>query len=103
MPEERNNYVFEGSIEQGVDWGRFHQRYTINTFADLRFSVDKEKLDYNNRMVPGVGAKLKIAAGPGIVQIGVKGAYEDRFVTHRKDSFVYGFVNWWFGWDLKGR
>ncbi len=102
VPEERNDYVFEGAVEQGIDWVKFHKRYTVNTFADFRFTVDKEKLDYTNRLMPGVGLKLKVAVGPGIVQVGVKGAYEDRFESRRRSSFVYGFVNWWFGWDLKG-
>jgi len=103
VSEERDNYVFEGAIEQGIDWKTWRNRYTLNTFADFRFIVDREHLDYNNRLTPGVGVKLKVPVPSGLVQLGLKGVYERRFETERNDAIVYGFVNCWFGWDLKGK
>lgn len=101
-PEERENYAIEGSLEQGVDWGSTRSRLTLNTFGEVRYSVDTAGLDYNNRLIPGIGVKLKKDFGAGVIQFGVKGVNEYRFESHRSNRIVLGFVNWWFGWNLGG-
>lgn len=102
--EENNNMVLEGSLEQGIDWNRFGGgRWTLNTFGEFRYSVDRVGLDYNNRLIPGIGIKLKARISTGIVQIGVKEVNEIRFRSDRSDHIALGFVNYWFGWDLGGK
>ncbi len=101
--EERDNRMLEATLEQGVDWTRLADRLTFNTFAEMRYQVDAAGLDYNNRVVPGVGAKLKLRTRNGLIQSGVKGVYEYRYESGRSDTIVMGFVNCWFGWDLGRR
>lgn len=101
--EERENYALEGTLEQGVDWIHLSPRLILNTFAELHFNLDKVGLDYNNRVIPGVGAKVKVRVGSGIVQVGLKSVYEYRFESDRSNAMILGFVNGWFGWDLGGQ
>ncbi len=101
--EERDNRALEATLEQGVDWARLADRLTLNTFAEMRYQVDAAGLDYNNRFVPALGAKLKLRMRNGIIQSGVKGVHEYRFESGRSDTIVMGFVNCWFGWDLGRR
>jgi hypothetical protein len=103
VQEERDNFSAEGNIEQGIDWIRIGKRLTLNTFAELRYTLDTAGLDYNNRVIPGIGIKLKARVGSGVVQFGVKGVEEYRFKSDRSAAIVLGFANWWFGWNLTGR
>jgi hypothetical protein len=103
VQEERDNFAAEGSIEQGIDWARIGSRLTLNTFGELRYTLDTAGLDYNNRVIPGIGIKLKARVGTGIIQFGVKGVEEYRFKSDRSAAIVLGFANWWFGWNLGGR
>jgi hypothetical protein len=103
IQEERENYALEGTLEQGIDWIHLSPRLIFNSFAELHFNVDKAGLDYNNRLIPGVGAKFKVKVGSGIVQLGLKSVYEYRFESNRSNAIILGFVNCWFGWDLGGK
>lgn len=99
--EERENYMFEGSLEQGIEWFRFAERWRLNTFGELRFNVDREGLDYNNRLIPGIGIKLRGNLGAGAIQFGLKAVEEHRYKSDRSDRIILGFINFWAGWDLR--
>ncbi len=101
---ERGNNALDGSFEQGIDWLNINERLTLNTFGEFRYNLDTEGLDYNNRVIPGIGAKFKLRIGHnGMAQFGVKGVYEHRFKSGRTNTIIMGFVNCWFGWELGGR
>jgi hypothetical protein len=103
VSEERQNYALEGNLEQGVDWISINHQWALNTFGEVRYTVDQEGLDYNNRLSPAVGIKLKAKIGFGMVQLGLKAVDEYRFKSDRSNAIVLGFVNCWFGWNLGGK
>jgi hypothetical protein len=103
IQEERTNFSAEGDFEQGIDWIRLNDHITVNTFAQFRYTVDTAGLDYNNRIVPAIGAQFKVKVGTGIVQVGLKAEKEYRWKTDQSSGIVLGFANYWFGWNLGGK
>jgi hypothetical protein len=102
--EERENLLAEGALEQGVDWAEVGPRMFLNTFASLRYSVDSEKLDFNNKLEPGVGVKLRLLLGDWAqAEVGVKYVVEYRFESDRRGDTAIIFLNWGGWWDLKRR
>jgi hypothetical protein len=110
---EDNNWLYMGKITQGVDWLRFgkNDKWTFDTYGSFGFSVDRNRLDYNNKIVPAIGAKIERSFTRGVVSAGVEGIYE----RHFGDTAVYdsgspikqsgygvqAYVSYWFGWNLK--
>ena len=98
---EKENLLFDGKIEQGIDWMALDSKkeYILNTFVDFRYTYTK-KYPWNNQI--GIGMKVRrIFPKAGIADIGVKLVHENRWKEDLSASGVQVFFNWYFDWDLK--
>jgi len=101
QPEDKDNWMVGGRIEQGIDWFTLGNGLTLNTFAELEYGHDKVGFDWNNKVAPGAGIKLKIPITyNGLIQLGFKYVSEYRWKSDRQNSVFMVFANWWFGWNL---
>ncbi len=100
---ENHDLLLTGRIEQGAVWMNFGQdnRWRLNTYAALTYSVDNAGLGYYNKYAPAVGVKVQRTFDDGVLDVGVQLAQEHRFKDNAKATGAQAFVNWWFGWDLK--
>lgn len=103
---EDNNIMFQGVLNQGIDWMKINDNWTFNTYAQVSVNTDRNGLDYNNKIVPSVGAKLSKGYENGVVDFGVEMFHEQRFgdlykSTNRTDTGIKVYANYWFGWDAK--
>ncbi|MFQ5914578.1 MAG: hypothetical protein ACE5JS_15495 [Nitrospinota bacterium] len=102
---EEENLIVEGAIEQGVDWFRVTDRIIFNTFVRLRYVVDTEAFDFNNRLSPQAGLKLKLPLSDwGLVEAGAKFVGDFRFREPRRleEGFLL-FLAWGAWWDINPR
>jgi len=103
---ESDNVLLQGRVEQGMIVGHVGA-FRINTFGALNYSVDRNGLDYNNKVAPMVGVKMqRDLSSQGIVEFGVQAVHERHFrgVSAGNPSSgtgVQAFVSVWSGWDLK--
>lgn len=111
---EDHNWIYQGSISQGVDWFKFgeNKNWTFDTYGRLGFSVDRNDLSYNNKLVPALGAKVVRNFSHGAFDVGVEYIYQRHFgdvydgadaVHDRVDREGHGaraYVSYWFGWNL---
>lgn len=100
---EDNNVLLQGKLEQGIDWVKFgdKKRWTLNTYVSLGYSVDKNKLDYNNKLVPAIGVKVSRSYEHGVVDFGVQAVHENHFRAtggRKSGSGVQAYASYWFGW-----
>lgn len=103
---EDNNILLQGKLEQGIDWFRFGDgNWVLNTFGSVGYSVDKNQLSYNNKIVPALGIKVSRKFDQGVIDVGTQLVHERRFRT--PDGFpssgtgVQVYVSYWFGWNLR--
>jgi hypothetical protein len=101
---EEDNTIIQGKIEQGIDWFYLDSASTwkFNTYASFGYSADSEHLDYNNKAVPAIGAKVTKTLKNGAIDIGVQAFKENRWEDGVSDNGVQLYVSSWFGWNLKG-
>jgi hypothetical protein len=101
---EDDNVLLQGRVEQGIDWKKYGN-WTLNTYAALGYSADKNELSYNNKFVPALGVKMTRSFSSGVVDIGVQAVYQNNFrgVTSgpNTDYGVQAYVSYWTGWNLK--
>lgn len=102
---EENNVLLQGRAEQGMIVGHVGD-FRVNTFGALNYSVDRNGLDYNNKIAPMVGVKMQRDLGSrGIVEFGVQAVHERHFRGVNggpsTGTGVQAFVSVWSGWDLK--
>jgi hypothetical protein len=100
---EEKNVVLQGKLEQGIDWVRLgkNKNWTLNTYLSAGYSVDKDKLDYNNKIVPALGVKLSRKFDNGVVDFGIQAVHERRWIDGKSGSGIQAYATYWFGWDLK--
>lgn len=111
---EDNNWIYQGSISQGVDWFKFgaDKKWTFDTYGRFGFSLDRNRLSYNNKIAPAVGAKVVRSFSNGAIDAGVEYVYQRHFGDIYDGASVvdtpvaregYGaraYVSYWFGWNL---
>ncbi len=99
--EETTATIVDGAVEQGVDWHRFHDDLTLNTFARIAYTFDSKDLDWNNKLKMGPGAKFKLAVGKeGLLELGLQYQWHHRLKTNRTRSGTVFFLNWSLAWDF---
>ena len=97
--KERNNLVISSASEFGVDLWTYQNLFTFNAVLELGYKADTERLDFNNWVQSAIGAKLQLSpSSMTIVEIGVKYAYEYRFLTHQSYSWPIVVSNWVGSW-----
>jgi hypothetical protein len=103
---ERDSVLLQGRIEQGADWFKFgaDKNWVFNTYVDLGYSVDSEEISYNNKVVPGIGAKISRRFTDGVVDVGVRYFHQYNWVGQNESAGSFQvYASYWFGWDLKKR
>jgi hypothetical protein len=100
---EEHNTTLSGKVEQGIVWQKFgaNKEWALNTYASFGYSVDREGLGYNNKVVPAIGVKMTRTFSNGVVDVGVQAVHENRFKDHQRGSGVQAYVSVWSGWDLR--
>lgn len=112
---EDNNWLFQGKATQGVDWVKFGstKAWVFDTYASVGYSMDRNRLSYNNKVVPAVGIKVVRNFSKGVIEAGVEYEYEHHYgdIYNGADKVGtpvgykgYGaqaYVSYWFGWNLK--
>jgi len=104
LPREySDNLLMAAWIKQGVDWKRWRETTTLNTYVTLRYKWDTEKYDWNNTIEPGIGISVDTYSPKGLgLTAGVEYIWENRFLDsdwHDQKTVVY--VSWYGWWDLK--
>lgn len=101
--EEKNNVILQSHINQGIVVANFGDTRLI-PYAALNLSIDKNRIEYNNKVVPTVGVRLSRKFGDGIVEGGVRIVNEHKFRldSNKTTTSVQLFVSAWYGWDLTG-
>lgn len=99
----KNNNIANGKIEQGVDWFAFGEdkKWRYNTFVNAYVTSDTAGYDYNNKVQPAVGMKVRRTFDNGMIDIGVQAVYQHNTVTNQNGTGAQAFASFWFGWDLK--
>lgn len=104
MPKKHDgNLLMRGWVKQGIDWKRWGENTTLNTYATLRYTVDTEKLDWNNTIEPGIGIAIEMYNPVGLATtFGCEYVWENRFLDsdYSDQKFVI-YVGWYGFWDLK--
>jgi hypothetical protein len=98
---EKNNVLLQGKVEQGIDWVRFADVWKLNTYASVSYSADTVGLNYNNKVVPALGAKVTRAFDHGTLDLGVQVFQERRWKDQVSSTGVQAYASYWFGWNLK--
>lgn len=103
-PEE-NNVLLQGNVEQGAIVGHIGD-FRVNTFVGMNYSVDRNGLSYNNKLVPMAGIKLQRNFGDrGVMDMGLRVVHENHFrgvdTGPSSGTGAQMFVSYWTGWDLK--
>ena len=111
---EDGNWLYQGKVTQGVDWVKFgpSNSWVFDTYLSVGFSMDKNRLSYNNKLVPAVGAKIVRTFSKGVIDVGAEVVHEEHFgdvydgatpVGQRlsqNGTGVQAYVSYWFGWNL---
>ena len=101
-PLEEEDLIFEGVLEQGIDWSRIGEQGRFNTFAILEWQYDSEGLDYYRSLAGGLGVKLRFPMGDaGLLQIGAKYLIDRRWESRVTEDGVIGFLSWSTAWDAR--
>jgi len=101
--EYPDNLLMAGWIKQGVDWKRWGESTTLNTYVTLRYKWDTEQYDWNNTLEPGIGISVDTFSPKGLgLTAGVEYIWENRFLDSEwYDSKTVVYVSWYGWWDLK--
>ncbi len=112
---EDNNWLYQGKITQGVDWTKFgaNKQWVFDTYASVGYSLDRNRLSYNNKVVPAIGAKISRVFSKGVIDAGVEYVYEHHYgdiyngaekvgpPVAYKGYGAQAYISYWFGWDAK--
>jgi hypothetical protein len=97
--KELDNVALDMKVEQGIDWFKFGQdSWRFNTYISLRVAADNQGLDYNNKVSPALGFKIRRDFDQGILDFGVQAVQERRWKIPTKSSGYQAYASWWFGW-----
>lgn len=98
---EKDNTLFQGKVEQGIDWFRFADNWKFNTYANVSYSLDNRGYDYNNKVVPAIGVKATREFSNGTFDVGAQLVHERRWKSDSEGDALQAYASWWFGWNLK--
>lgn len=97
--EEKRNAIVEGAIEGAADFWKKGERLVASGFASLDYKADTDEFDFNNKLEPALGARLRLhATQNAFVDLGAKLVNEYRFKTHRSEAGAIVFLNWAASW-----
>ena len=103
QPNESDNLLISGAIEQGVDFLSISKDTAINFFGRVNYRLDTEELDFNRKILLGVGIKLRhYFSDSFVMSIGAKYENDKRFVIERSSDGTQLFTNWFYSWHVPG-
>jgi len=94
-PVEKNNFISMTHVEQGI------KNSGAELFGQATFQTDSQGLDWNRRIIQGVGARYTEAIKGGLVRVGLSYLSEKRFVYPNRISGFAFTIDMWAGWDIK--
>jgi hypothetical protein len=102
-PVEHGNLIEEGYVTQGVVAKRFG-RTTLIPYGEFSLVHDSKGFDWENKAIPGFGAKLGVPSGEETyTEVGVGYLHENRFNSGLSANGVKIFMNFNVTWGLFGR
>jgi hypothetical protein len=102
-PVEHGNFIEEGYVTQGVVAKRF-SRTALIPYGECSLVHDSKGFDWENKAMPGFGAKLGVPIGEeNYAELGVGYIHENRFNSGLAASGVKVFMNFNYAWGLFGR
>ena len=105
--EPDEDFAVGAYVEQGIDWVKFNNTWTLNTFAGLGINWNSIEDHYwDNKTIPTVGVKIShpLNLGQwGVIGFGIKEEFYKYFSSSKTDdqSRTVVFVEWSFGGDWK--
>ena len=98
-----SNLLLSGWIKQGIDWKRWGENTTLNTYATVRYKADTEQLDWNNTLEPGIGVAIETFTSKGLVgTFALEYLWEKRLTkSGLYDQKLVIYIGWYGWWDLK--
>jgi len=101
QPEDSENLILEGAVEQGVDFFPITKDTVLNFFGRVDYTLDTEGLDWNRKLKLGTGVKLRhYFSNTAVIAVGVKYEIDRRFVDDRTMDGFQLFSNWFGSWQL---
>lgn len=102
QPEDNENLILEGAIEQGVDFFPITKDTVLNFFGRVDYTFDTEGLDWNRKLKLGAGLKLRhYLSNTAVIAVGAKYEIDRRFVDDRTMDGFQLFSNWFGSWQLQ--
>jgi hypothetical protein len=100
--EEDGNWVITGRVQQGADWVDI-DGWRLQTFVAVTASTDTKKFEWNDRLIPAIGASIRKDTKIGQFEIGTQLVHESRFGRRqvgvgRETTGIQVFANYWAGW-----
>lgn len=100
--EEEGNWIISGKVQQGADWVDL-DGWRLQTFVAVTASTDTKRFEWNDRLVPAVGASIRKNTKVGQFEFGTQLVHETHFgkryvMEGRKATGVQVFANYWAGW-----
>jgi hypothetical protein len=97
-----NNLIVDTWIRQGIDWVKWGDSASLNTYATVRLKWDSEKLDWNNSVGPGVGIAIDYFTHKGLnISWGMEYLWDRFYESGRSEQKLVLYMNWYGWWDLK--
>jgi hypothetical protein len=95
QPEEDDDVIARASVQQNVKLASLAPGVTLLGQGQVTYVRDTKKLNYNNKLVAGVGLAVETAPAPFLTfQAGVRHDWEHRYVTDRDSAAFVGFAGW---------
>jgi hypothetical protein len=101
-PVEHGNIIGQAYVSQGVVAKRF-ARTALVPFVELTFSRDSKHLDWDNKVISGMGVKAVFPQGSFYTELGAAYLHENRLESGRSAGGLTLFMNASFGWNLLNR
>ena len=102
QPEEEDDLVIEGAIEQGIDIASLTKQTRLNLFGKLGYKFDSKNLDYNNKLNLAAGLKIRhYLSDSFVLDAGVRYEVERRTESNRTLNGPTFFTGWFGSWLLR--
>ena len=92
-----DNVVLTVGGEYSTDYAFDDSKWLFVPFVDMHFSWDVDQNNYNNKIIPAVGAKLRRPVEKGEIFVGVKLEADYRWVDGTLDTGPMVFAGWYKG------
>lgn len=92
-----HNIVLTMGGEYSAEYGIGDSKFLFVPFVDANFAWDKDGNNYNNKIIPAVGIKIRRPIDKGEIFAGVKYEVDYRWVDHTVDTGPILSVGWYKG------